>query len=447
MIRLLVAILLLAAAPAWAQKNSAPAQSPAVNAQALAEREQALASRATAIDKREAEEIQRRALLEARAAIEDASHSRLEVIGGWLGGIIGLFGVLITVIVLVLAFRTERSAITAAVQAAKDEIQTEREDIARVGEEARIVADGAKAELAQQLSDVRGMIEVIRGHRTDAENMSADLQKAVSAALSGTLASIEQTELLNQADADIGDKAIRDLTEFEFEVRMAAAGANGAYQTVIDLAVTMRQLFPSDHVQATALFTQGWALGELDRRADAIAAYDDLIARFGDSDQMALRIPVAMALFNKGNDLGKLDRRAEAVAVFDDLIARFGTGDQLELREPVARALIGKGSSLIKLGRPADSIATLDEVIARLGKSDEPALREQISLALFNKSCALALQRQVTETIATLRLWVERTGKFDCDAVQTDTDFDPIRADPAFIAFMAEMGCAPAQPD
>ena len=532
MIRLLVAILLLAAAPAWAQNSSTAAQSPAVSAQALAQREQALATRTAAIEKRETEEAQRRALLDARAAIEDASHSRLEIILGILGGIIGLFSVLITVIVLVLAFRTERSAIIAAVQAAKDEIKTEREEIARVGREAQIVADGAKAELAQQRSDVNAIIEDIRRHRTNAENMSADLQKAVSAALSGTRASTEQAELLKQANADIGDKAIRDLTESEFEVRIAAAGANGAYQTLIDLAVTMRQLFPSDRVQVSALFAQGWALGELNRPAEAVAVYDDLIARFGDSDQTALREQFANVMFNKGLNLGRLGQPADEIAAYDDLISRFGTSDQPALRKQVAMALVNKGVtlsqldqpadeiaayddlisrfgssdqtaileevaialinkgvslgqlgshangiaayedliarfgtsdvptlreqvaqainykgiSLIKLGRPADATAVFDDLIARHGTNDEPALRKNVASAFFNKSCALAFQGHVIETIATLRLWAERTGKFDCDAVQTDTDFEPIRADPAFVAFMAEMGCAPAQP-
>jgi hypothetical protein len=47
---------------------------------------------------------------------------------------------------------------------------------------------------------------------------------------------------------------------------------------------------------------------------------------------------VARALVNKGVALGALDRSAEAIAVYDDLLARFGTATELPLREWVAKA-------------------------------------------------------------------------------------------------------------
>jgi hypothetical protein len=47
---------------------------------------------------------------------------------------------------------------------------------------------------------------------------------------------------------------------------------------------------------------------------------------------------VANALVNKGITLGALDRSAEAIAVYDDLLARFSTATELPLREQVAKA-------------------------------------------------------------------------------------------------------------
>jgi hypothetical protein len=83
---------------------------------------------------------------------------------------------------------------------------------------------------------------------------------------------------------------------------------------------------------------QGFTLGTLDRSADEIAIYDDLLARFGTATELPLREQVARALFNKGVRLGTLDRSAEAIAVYDDLLARFGAATELPLREQVARA-------------------------------------------------------------------------------------------------------------
>ncbi|WP_294089653.1 hypothetical protein [Sphingomonas sp.] len=62
---------------------------------------------------------------------------------------------------------------------------------------------------------------------------------------------------------------------------------------------------------------------------------------------------------------------------------------------------------------------------------------------LHKKACLLARGGNVAPAIDSLRQWAGKAGCFDCDAVHKDQDFDPIRADPAFVAFMAEMGCAP----
>ena len=52
---------------------------------------------------------------------------------------------------------------------------------------------------------------------------------------------------------------------------------------------------------------QGNALGALDRPADAIAVYDEVVSRFGDAPEPTLRQQVADALSNKGITLEGLD--------------------------------------------------------------------------------------------------------------------------------------------
>jgi tetratricopeptide (TPR) repeat protein len=87
---------------------------------------------------------------------------------------------------------------------------------------------------------------------------------------------------------------------------------------------------------AKALFSKGVTLGALDRGAEAIAVYDDLLARFGTATELPLREQVANALYNKGVTLGALGRSAEEIAVYDDLLARFGTATELPLRQIVS---------------------------------------------------------------------------------------------------------------
>ena len=84
------------------------------------------------------------------------------------------------------------------------------------------------------------------------------------------------------------------------------------------------------------LVFKGLALGQLDRREDAIAVYGDLVARFGSAGELALR--VARALFFKGLSLCILGRSEEEIAVYDDVIARFGADDNPALKAIVENA-------------------------------------------------------------------------------------------------------------
>jgi hypothetical protein len=58
---------------------------------------------------------------------------------------------------------------------------------------------------------------------------------------------------------------------------------------------------------------------------------------------------VAKALFQKGVRLGELGRSVEETAVYDDLIERFGNASEPALREQVAKALLNKGLSLRRM--------------------------------------------------------------------------------------------------
>jgi tetratricopeptide (TPR) repeat protein len=88
---------------------------------------------------------------------------------------------------------------------------------------------------------------------------------------------------------------------------------------------------------------------------------------------------VATALLNKGIALGTFGRSAEAIAVYDELLARFGTATQL--REQLAKALVNKGNTLRKLNRNAEAIVAYDEVLARFGTATEQPLRKVIAMA------------------------------------------------------------------
>jgi tetratricopeptide (TPR) repeat protein len=149
-------------------------------------------------------------------------------------------------------------------------------------------------------------------------------------------------------------------------------------------------------VAAEALYNKGVALGALGRPVEAVAAYDQVAARFGDSANPALAGQVAWALVNRGVALGALGRPVEAVAAYDQVAARFGDSADPALAEQVAAALGNKGVVLGELGRPEEAVAAYDQVLARFGDSADPALAEQVAKALYDKGVALvALGRPV----------------------------------------------------
>ncbi len=60
-----------------------------------------------------------------------------------------------------------------------------------------------------------------------------------------------------------------------------------------------------------------------------------------------------------------MNRREEAIAIYDDVVARFGTPTEVNLREQVAKALVNKGVALGALNRIEEEIVIYDEVWSR----------------------------------------------------------------------------------
>jgi tetratricopeptide (TPR) repeat protein len=94
----------------------------------------------------------------------------------------------------------------------------------------------------------------------------------------------------------------------------------------------------SDIEWAQGVNVRGMAQAHLGKLDEAITSFAAIADRFSTSIDMDRRNWQASALFNKGITLGMLDRSMDAIAVYDDLLARFGTATELSLREQVAKA-------------------------------------------------------------------------------------------------------------
>ncbi|MEZ5479561.1 MAG: tetratricopeptide repeat protein [Thiolinea sp.] len=85
----------------------------------------------------------------------------------------------------------------------------------------------------------------------------------------------------------------------------------------------------------------------------------------------------AKALLNKGVTLGeKLNDPQGEVAAYDDLLQRFGDSPVPGVQEQCAKALFSKGVTLRQqLNDPQGAVATYDKLLQRFGDSPSPACK------------------------------------------------------------------------
>ena len=81
-----------------------------------------------------------------------------------------------------------------------------------------------------------------------------------------------------------------------------------------------------------------------------------------------------------------------SVAAWDDVVVRYGNDPTPAIRERVAKALVNKGFRLGQLDRSVDAIAVYDDVVVRYGNDPTPAIREQVANALFSLGCCFSIK-------------------------------------------------------
>ena len=118
-----------------------------------------------------------------------------------------------------------------------------------------------------------------------------------------------------------------------------AVGVNAYFRFNKETALQAfaRARMSSAEIAAVSGVNLGVVLGEMGRSEEGIEAYDEVLARFGDAPEAALREPVAKALVNKGVTLGVLGR-SEGDRGLRRVLARFGDAPEAALRDAAARA-------------------------------------------------------------------------------------------------------------
>ncbi len=228
---------------------------------------------------------------------------------------------------------------------------------------------------------------------------------------------IDRAEPSQGGTGESAARAARELFENALNVRNGAEDTVAAYEEVI-----CRFGESENHAVlrwvAKALVNKGAALGALDRPQDALEVCDEVVRRFGESDIPSLRESVASALLNRGKPLDALNRLHDVIETCDEVVRRFGESDTPALLESVATALVNRGIGLNALNRPQDALESYDQVIRRFGKSEGPAVLEQVATALVNKGATLGMLNQRQDALEMYDEVVRRFGESDSPGLQ-----------------------------
>jgi len=138
-----------------------------------------------------------------------------------------------------------------------------------------------------------------------------------------------------------------------------------------------------------AMLNKGVAVGKVKGPEAAIAIYDEVDKRYGQSTEAGIQEQVAKAVFNKGVALGELKGPEAEIAIFDEIEKRYGQSTEPGIQDVVASAMLNKGLALGELKGPQAAIAIYDEIEKRYGQSTEPGIQEAVASAMYNKGVAL----------------------------------------------------------
>ena len=176
--------------------------------------------------------------------------------------------------------------------------------------------------------------------------------------------------------------------------------ALSAYEAVVER-------FDNDedvHVQglvARALVSIGDAQQEMGEFGSGLSAYDEVVQRFGSSKDSWPQGLVARALKHKGDaqrEMGELD---SALSAYDEVVQRFGGNEHQEPQRCVATALLWQGYLQEQGGKPDLALAAYEEVAHRFSASEDMELKRCVAHALHLKGACLQECGDLTSELLT----------------------------------------------
>ncbi len=366
-----------------------------------------------------------------------------------LGIIIGLFGALITAVVVLFSFRSVKEAVQAAKDEARKEIEQEAGKVigAWLDEEGkRRVDELLKPEIEAAITKVHEAASPVIGELAQETKTARELNQRheqLMAEIPQQLQTLtqEQKKAVDEAAVQLESKA-RVTYQFEDWLTLGIkAYQEGKFEIATENFGKAAGVAEKPEDSALALNNKGVTLGQMGKNAEAIAVYDEVAQRYGDAPEAGLREQVASALNNKGVRLGQMGKNAEEIAVYDEVAQRYGDAPEAGLREQVASALNGKSFRLLceakKIWQTGDEIAA-GALLAQALADIENALARKPDwpMALGNRGYILFLQGKTEQAREILAQAIQLGGDELRQGELADAAIHPLPQDEAFKALI-----------
>ena len=159
-----------------------------------------------------------------------------------------------------------------------------------------------------------------------------------------------------------------------------------------------------DDVQvAAALVLQAEADNELGNAESSVALLDEVLERFGDSDDVDVQRSMARSLVVKGDVVRRrLNDPRRAAEIYGEAVGRYGRSEHAEIRRSVNSARMNRAFQYGMSGDFEKELASYDEVIALPADSEAlPDERSAALLALLHKGRRLAELGRAEQALAT----------------------------------------------
>lgn len=328
------------------------------------------------------------------------------------GILISMLGVGITALLVLGGFLGYRNAKSEAKEAATDAAKAGTQEW--ITEQTTALREQINA-LEQKAAQVHGQMD---RHAQDVQAYAAEVTQAISTRQESISKTGTPTPLEMEKSAEVlarRDRELKDINEdsYSFDdwnTRAHAAYTAGKFDDAAYFWHKAAGVANAGAVNvARALFNRGIAQGQLNQNEAAIATYENVLHRFDDAPEAALREQMAKAMINKSYRQGLLNQGEAEIATLDELLHRFSDATELALREQVARALVNKGYRQAELHQNDAAAATCDELLRRFDGATEPVLREQVAMALVNKG---NLQAKLGRSDAAILIYDEVLHRF-----------------------------------